>query len=247
MSHFYNIFTCNNNRNDYFDLYYAKEFMLDINFVNSIQPDAKGGEFTEENNDVHEPINMDVFYPDMKDHLFWCIYVSIYGITAFKQIHRGYTNVMINEKQKIHDFFAENFRKMNAFNVRLTHKTIHEIMSDLMTNATVNEKLLYAFAIYYKKRIILTKGEMYIDIEPDDHDNKAIVIKKDEKYGLDTQPNVEDILKTGFKIEQYDKPLKSASHYKISELRELADFFGANITDMNKQMMYNELSQVLTW
>ena len=69
---------------------------------------------------------------------------------------------------------------MKDLNIKLTHKEIQQIISDIMINNEVNIDMLYAFSIYFKLRIYILKPdkELYVDIKPDNEDNFVVLVKK---------------------------------------------------------------------
>jgi len=194
-------------------------------------------------------IEQDVYFPDKSDPLFWCIYIYIYGMKEYNEIQRCYSNASMDEKHKINKFYNENFKKMKAINVKLTNTLIKEIISEMLTNAETNIKILYAYAIYYKKQILITKDDFYLDICPNEHEGDPIVLVKNKKeYGIHLNPNIEKIKNEYFKLETFENPLKSISNYSITELRELAVYFDLkHDKKTNKQTLYRDLCKICEW
>ena len=188
--------------------------------------------------------NNDDFYPDNKDPLFWCIYISIYGMAEYKQIARGFANIVINEKQKIGNYFEKNYKLLqNIEGIKITQKEAKEMLADIMTNSIVNPKLLYAFGIYYKKRIIITRDEFYIDIKPFEYEGTIVLIKNKQEYGINMSVELEKITDEFFKLQTYEKPLKALSSYTKTELQEWIEYFDLKIDKKaDKRIMYNELN-----
>tara|TARA_B100000123_G_scaffold271555_2_gene251734 strand:- start:1180 stop:1908 length:729 start_codon:yes stop_codon:yes gene_type:complete len=191
-----------------------------------------------------EEKNSDDFYPDNRDSLFWCIYISIYGMEEYKQIVRGFDNIVINEKQKIGNYFEKNYRLLqNIEGIKITQKEAKEMLADIMTNSIVNPKLLYAFAIYYKKRILITRDEFYIDIKPFEYEGTIVLIKNKQEYGINMSVELQKITDEFFKLQTYEKPLKALSSYTKTELQEWIEYFDLKIDKKaDKRIMYNELN-----
>ena len=187
----------------------------------------------------------DVTYPNREDSLFWCIFIYINGTLEYEKIQRSYHNIIISEKQKIGNYFSKNFRIMKDLNIKLTHKEIQQIISDIMINNEVNIDMLYAFSIYFKLRIYILKPdkELYIDIKPDNEDNFVVLVKKGKEYGIDLDKLLYQKLYRYFKLEKYNKPLKGISYYNMGDLRELGDKLEIpNIENIkNKQDLYREI------
>lgn len=188
--------------------------------------------------------NNDDFYPDNKDPLFWCMYISIYGMAEYKQITRGFANIVINEKQKIGNYFEKNYKLLqNIEGIKITQKEAKEMLADIMTNSIVNPKLLYAFAIYYQKRILITRDEFYIDIKPFEYEGTIVLIKNKQEYGINMSIELEKIKNEFFKLQTYEKPLKALSSYTKTELLEWIEYYDLKIDKKaDKRIMYNELN-----
>ena len=41
----------------------------------------------------------DIYYPDKKDTLFWCMYIAKNDLHTYKTITQGYSNIEMEEKQ----------------------------------------------------------------------------------------------------------------------------------------------------
>lgn len=243
MSYYYDIFADKKdfNINDFKKYMFTNDFMKTLN---------KNEEVIEVKEEQHEEQEIpDCYYPERKDPLFWCIYIAIYGLAEYSLISRGFSNIIINEKQKVGNFYSENPKQMKALNVKLTNKDIQEIMADFMTNKDIDIKMLYAYSIYCKKRILITKNDFYIDIKPDICEGKPIVLVKNKKeYGINENPNVDEILNEYFKLEGPEKPLKSISNYTITELKELANYFDIKLEKKTtKQEIYMNLNKICEW
>lgn len=244
MSYYYDIFA---DKKD-FNINDFKKHMLTNDFMKTLTKQEETVNIEEKQQEVIEE-NVDHYFPKQKDPLFWCMYIAQHGIEEFNQITRGFANIIINEKQKIGNFYAENPKQMKAIYVKLTNKDVQEIMADFMTNKDVDIKMLYAYSIYYKKRILITKSDFYIDIKPHDCEGKPIVLIKDKKeYGIHENPNIDEILNEYFKLEGAEKPLKSISNYTITELKELANYFDIKLEKKTtKQEIYMKLNKICEW
>jgi len=188
----------------------------------------------------------ELFYPDKSDPLFWCIFMAIYGEFEYFQLTNKSTNRMIDEKCRIGQYFAKNARNMKDSNVKLTIKQIQMLTSDLMTNANTTIELLTCYAIYFKRKIVVTKHETYIQIIPHNTDGSPIVIDNNHGYGLYTE-DVTNIESNKFEIFNIEKPLKSISSYKVTDLRDLAERVQLNHVSNGKQDLYDALNDKLKW
>jgi hypothetical protein len=222
--------------------------------------DGKNNEKTEvkvENMKVKEKDNetmtkqTDVFYPDKKDTLFWCLYIANNEMVGYESIGHGFSNIEIAEKQKVTNFIKAQPSRIKNTNNKITNITIQEIMSDIITNKTLSISTLIAMAVFYKKRIILTKNDkFYIDICPTDDIEDTIVLNKNARgeYGLDTSDRVKFIEENMFRLDRYDRPLSAVSSYSMDELKEISRKVGFNVTaKCKKAELYQELTRYCLW
>ena len=95
------------------------------------------------------------------------------------------------------------------------------LTSDLMTNANTTIELSICYAIYFKRKIVVTKHETYIQIIPK---IPLITDRHDTNYGyaLYTE-DVTNIESENSKFSTLAKLLKSISSYKVTDLRDLAE------------------------
>ena len=241
-----------------FDILDYKSIMFNHDFYNSIKQDTHETSNETSNETGNETINKDInenvieekninnitsYTPDKKDSLFWCIYIAVNGFVEYELIHRNFTNVIIAEKQKVAESFSQNIKRMKNINVKLTNGNIQNIISDMMTNQGMNIEMLYGFAIYYKKQIVVVYSNVYIDILPDIYEDKPIVISKKTDYSLELEPCMEDIKYKYYLINTPEKPLNSVSTYKIQELKDIAELFNIDTSKkIDKNTLYNEIN-----
>ena len=237
-----------------FNILDYKSIMFNHDFYNSIKQETC--ETTNEtiNENINENVvdekstnkvsdNITSYTPDKKDSLFWCIYIAINGFVEYELIHRNFTNVIIAEKQKVAESFSQNIKRMKNINVKLTNSNIQNIISDMMTNQLMNIEMLYGFAIYYKKQILVVYSNVYMYILPDICDDKPIVISKKTDYSLELERCMEDIKYKYYLINTAEKPLNSVSTYKIQELKDIAELFNIDTSKkMDKNTLYNEIN-----
>lgn len=221
-----------------------KKFIFDNNFYKSIKPEIENVETKEEEEENN--IDCNIFIPDRQDNLFWCIYICIYGMKEYKLIERGFTNIIMEEKLKIGNYFYENLKRMkNLNNLKITYGKIKEITSDYMTNKTTDIEMLYGISIYYKKRIILLNKNSYVNLEPEEYDSIIILIKKESMYGIHMNISINEVEENYLQLVSYDKPIKSISSFTVNELKILAKRFDLDINNSDKKTIYYNLSELL--
>lgn len=195
-----------------------------------------------------------IIYPDKKDTLFWCLYIANNGVADYEAIRQGYSNIEIAEKQKIMMSIKSQPTKLKSTNVKLTNIAIQEIMSDIVTNATLTVSTMVAMAVFYNKRIILIKGkEFYINVCPlDEYTQTIILIKKDKNdYGIDmdvTNEKIKQIETERICLSKHDRPLEAITNYTVEELKTLAVRLGVVSTvKLTKSGLYQELTIRSLW
>jgi hypothetical protein len=198
-----------------------------------------------------------IIFPEKMDNLFWSIFISVYGYTEYETIGRCYSNREISEKQNIMEFIKKNPKILKNMNKKITKAMTQEIMSDIMSNKKTTLDVLPAFALFYKKNIIILNEKnknIYLKINLVVEDTKEyILLIKNKKgfFGVDTDittEKIQNIFDTKFCLEDYNKPLKTISNYKSDELNSIGGMMGLNITGkIKKQELYNEICKVICW
>jgi hypothetical protein len=195
-----------------------------------------------------------IYYPEKKDTLFWCLYIANNGMQLYKSITRGYSNMEMEEKQKIMESIKKQPSKLKNTNVKVTNIAIQEIMSDIVTNATLSVSTLIAMAVFYKMRIILTKdNKFYIDICPTDEYERTVVLHKNARgdYGIDTgssEDTVKQIETTQYRLHRYDRPLDAISNFSAEQLKQLSARVGVDQTiKYKKNELYQETTRRCLW
>lgn len=200
-----------------------------------------------------------MYSPNQQDGLFWCIYIIANGYDEYMSIDRNYGIVKLETKQKIGNFIKEQPTKMKTTNYKITKINIQEIMSELLTvHKDTSIICLLALSMYYNINIILlhsNKKLMLEFISNQGIEQPYYVINKENhgKYTVDTEKKtVEDINKmkeTIICLENYFKPMKSISHYKVEELENIA--IKLKIFDdskkYKKQELFNLVGNAVIW
>jgi hypothetical protein len=191
----------------------------------------------------------DIYYPEKKDTLFWCLYIAKNGLESYNMINQGYSNIEMGEKHKIMESIKIQPSRLKNTNVKITNVAIQEIMSDIITNASLSISTLVAMSVFYKARIILTKeNKFYINICPTDEYADTFIFHKNGRgdYGVDicvSDAKIQQIETEQMQLHRYDKPLEAISNFSIDELRKLSAKLGIDHTIKYKK---NELYQEAT-
>jgi hypothetical protein len=196
----------------------------------------------------------DIYYPEKKDTLFWCLYIAKNGLQAYNAITQGYSNIEMDEKQKIMESIKTQPSSLKNTNVKITNVAIQEIMSDIVTNSVLNVSTLIAMAVFYKTRIILTKEKkFYINICPTDEYDRTLIFHKNARgdYGIDTcvtESKIQDIETEQLRLHRYDRPLDAISNYSADELKKLSARLHIDQTiKYKKNELYQEATRRCLW
>ena len=198
-----------------------------------------------------------IIFPEKMDSLFWSIFISVYGYTEYEIIGRCYSNREISEKQNIMEFIKKIPKSLKNMDKKITKAMTQEILSDIVSNKTTTLDVLPAFALFYKKNIIILNEKnknVYLKINLVEDTKEYILLIKNKKggFGLDTEitsEKIQSILDTKFCLENYNKPLKAISNYKSEELTSIGEMVGMNMNNgkIKKQELYNEICKLICW
>ena len=201
-----------------------------------------------------EKAKTDIYYPEKKDTLFWCLYIAKNGLDAYNAITQGYSNIEMQEKQQIMESIKKQPSQLKNTNVKITNVAIQEIMSDIVTNATLNVSTLIAMAVFYKTRIILTKeNKFYINICPTDEYENTIILHKNARgdYGIDTcvsTVKIQQIEGDQLRLHRHDRPLDAISNFSVEELKKLSVRLHIDQTiKYKKSELYQEAMRRCLW
>jgi len=206
-----------------------------------------------------EPEPIQTCTPTQQDTLFWCIYIANHGYEEYLQITRNYGVKELEIKKQVAEHIQKNPNKMKQVNTKITKIMIQEILSELLTSQKETSLLcLYSLVVFYTMNVILvdpTDRFMVEFISDKTAESPTFVLYKDTygKYKLNTQPlTLEQISELRTKmtgLENYTKPLKAVSQYKLSELEDLAKKIGIynETKKYKKNGLYEELAAACMW
>ena len=204
------------------------------------------------------------FKPNLRDSLFWCIYVAINGESFYQSQLKSGTNMinlMMNEKKAISDHFNKNTTLLKNSNHKITLAKINEIKCDLMTKPVMDSvESFIPCSIYYGRPIYVYFEDIhsylrfndknYIsddDNNDDNNDDKIdeniiLMEVKDGKFTLEHE--VSNFMKKKdalFHIQHYEKILSGVSNYKTDELRNIYKTVFGEDAEMKKPEYYEKV------
>jgi hypothetical protein len=194
--------------------------------------------------EINKQINKEkpqIFIPNKKDTLFWCFYFLKYNeipentnIVFEKKIKFEYIDKIRQNKQLIKSYKFATFS-------HLENQIANEEKIDLATFFTIcvieNINILYIFKKTYFELLINADDKIHII----SHINNS---KYNNSYGYegDDISKIEIYKSTLFKVDNIEKPIKSISAYKISELIDFCNKLDIKIiNDKDKKKSKKEL------
>jgi hypothetical protein len=232
-------------------------FILNQSTINCIPIDLPMQKVTSEPTLVIEK-NDEFITPKLQDSLFWCLFIAVNGYDEYLQINRNYGVKELEIKKSIADMVKEKPSLFKLTNQKITKVAIQEILSELLTSQKETSMLcLIAMSIYYNINIVLvdsTKQFMVEFISNKDVDLPIYMLKKENKtFSVNIEPLSIDkyvqMKATLVSLENYLKPLKSITSYKVDDLICLSQKLGVyNSTEnLKKPELYKKLSESMKW
>ena len=182
-----------------------------------------------------------IFTKNVQDGLFWSMYILQYGYTEYDRNKYNYGKIEVQEKEKIAEYLHNrgSSKISKETNYKLTRGFCCEIESDLITKPKMSFSGLIGMCAYYKCNIIvvdLTKKIYYsfstMNTTEEEEEEKVetyILYKnplytgkyKSNEYFIDIDHKIyslSEINEHFFRIENFQKPMKSITNYKKIEL-----------------------------
>lgn len=210
------------------------------------------------------------FEPVQSDSLFWCVYTFVNGYSEYLMIGSKYANREIEEKQKLFAFFKKCPKILKTTNCKITNQQTEEILSEMLSmNDQTSFLGIIALVVYYKINILLVHDtkKMYLSFclmeddkddkeqQPSNVSKKTCVLykhpKSNKRYKMkmyeEDAETISTIKNTMLCLESYMKPLCAISTYKVSELEEIAEKLGIEVSKMKKQELYTKIQEYCVW
>lgn len=184
------------------------------------------------------------FIPPQKDSLLWCCYILLNGINYYNEMcftSPNFHSEEFNLKKNLLDLILKEPKKIKTHsNHKITKIALEEYKSNLMTGISLKIPELILFCIYYNKSIIVifdNKCIMRIN-NGIDNDFQSIINYNsiNKKYSIiidDSYLKKFEIINL-FEIQQYTKPIRGISNYKIQELEYIYNNLLKEINPSNK-------------
>ena len=197
--------------------------------------------------------------PFHQDTLFWCLYIAHYGYNDYIVVERNYGLKELEVKSLVAEFLKANSTILKSTNYKITKTATQEILSDLLTTQKETDmNCLLAIISYFHINIIMIDNTERILLEfTSDKDEQVptFLIKKDasKKYHIKTTPlltdEIQEIKSNKICLENYMKPMKPASAYKVADLESLAKSVDIDISQKKykKNELYELIHNTIQW
>jgi len=193
------------------------------------------------------------FYPKEKDTLFWCYYINKYGLDEYLNnkkksflVERNYKISIIDKIQNIKDELKLN---------KIKKITVED---DLMNKQKINIITLKLFMLLSKENVLIIKKNCYqkiifnrdkLDISTE---NYNVIFCDGDNYYIQKNLSsfyLNNILISKYEIDNFDKPLKTMTSYKLDELQDICKKLDITIYNSSKnktkQVLYTEILEKL--
>lgn len=180
--------------------------------------------------------NLNLFTIHEQDELFWCFFIIHYGHVKYEQIF----NKFIEEKKikiemvgKIREY--KHILKQNKWKKNI-------IESELINENKITVNTLICLLTVFNYNFVIKNNNMiYSKINTDDNNIFLIIFDNNEISlydGKDKQKKITEYQNSLWNIENYNKPLKAISNYKLKDLQDIARKLKINIEKKRKKDLY---------
>jgi hypothetical protein len=191
-----------------------------------------------------EKIN--TFTPKQKDSLFWCFYILKYGEQNYEMLEN--INIVLEKKLKIE--YIEKIRKEKQIVKSHKFATLTHLENQLANEERIDLNTFFTLCVIENINVLYVCKKTYFELLMND-DKIHIIHRLDNysKFGYEgiEQSKIELYRSTLFKVDNVEKPVKTISSYKVSELVEFCVKLGIEIyiKDTNKNKSKKDLYESL--
>ena len=186
------------------------------------------------------------FSPKQKDSLFWCFYILKYGEQNYEMLDN--INIVLEKTLKIE--YVEKIRKEKQIVKSHKFATLTHLENQLANEEKIDLPTFFTLCVIENINVLYVCKKTYFELLMND-DKIHIIHRLDNysKYGYEgiEKSKIELYRSTLFKVDSVEKPIKSISSYKVSELLEFCNKLGIEICvkDTNKNKSKKDLYELL--
>lgn len=165
------------------------------------------------------------------NQLMWCVYIAINGRVVFDTIH----NAFVTETE--FKYATVDMMRIQKMRIKTLFKRYKLSMPNFEAELISSKKLdisgMMALALCHSQNILYIDNRMYYEIIATDASDTMTVIEKIKNrycvYATTTESDTLQMCRDKFwKMESITAPIKSVSHYKLSELQDIYTRLGCD-------------------
>jgi len=187
--------------------------------------------------EIDKKENSKLFIPREKDMLFWCFYVMKNGDFSYEILNNR--NFILEKKIKFE--YIDKIRNEKQLIKSYKISTLTHIENELANESKIDISTFLSLCIIENINVIYVHKKTYYELLMNDTNTLYIIYSLDNyKFGvkLDINNDSEKIKNTLYKIENIDKPIRSITYYKISDLTTICNKL--SITTLNESTNKNK-------
>ena len=193
-------------------------------------------------NNIEKP---SIFIPREKDTLFWCFYLMKHGDVNYEMLENK--NILTEKKLKIE--YVEKIRKEKQTVKTYKFATLTHIENNLANENQLDVNTFLTLCAIENLNVLFVKNKTYYELLMNDSNELHTVhLLQNYKYGHEINPSGSEQIKTTlYKLDNIDKPIKSMSGYKLSELIEICEKLAIDVInkETNKSKGKKELYEAI--
>ncbi len=190
----------------------------------------------------------DSFIPREQDTLFWCYYIIKYSDIQYEMLQNR--NFLTTKQLKID--LVSKIRENKQIVKNYKFDTISNIENNLANDDNINIKTFMTLCAIDNINIVFITKNSYYELLTSDSTPFYIIreikhnklkYNKQYSYEISNENLLNEIYDKFYKVESIDKPIKSLSSYKVSDLLNIANKLAIEIIhkETGKKKSKNEL------
>lgn len=199
-----------------------------------------------------EPPRASLITPEYSDKLFWCFYIMHKGKYDYDNIGQKVFSVETENKIRLVSVVRENVSLLK--HNKLSAKSAEV---DLANSPWISISTFHALCLIHELSCLIIKGRMCYRINCSDSVSDKvsgkeslpdIIVMNNGSFSIDSEKSIEKVKKyieTYWNIDSLDKPLRSMSHYKVDDIKEICKKLDISCFDngkpKTKKDMYQEI------
>jgi hypothetical protein len=184
-----------------------------------------------------------------KDTLFWSFYIMVNGDVEYELLQP--INLIIEKKIKIE--YIEKLRQNKGLLKQYKYATLVHMENQLLNEQRIDINTFFSLCLLEKLNILYINKNTYYEFALNESNSKIFILYHlDKKYSFEigVSEAIEKYKSELFQIENFSKPLKSISSYKLQELKDFCKKLGIQTQqqtedkkNIGKKELYESLIQ----